>query len=193
MSPVPADPVYPAPYLIFGHIRLRLLWPEGASSKKSVKSVNALPSDLTQFIKSKCDASTLPHAEALGSLIKSMMTYEAEKRSTAEQALSHPFFQITPRDEGEGVRGGAGASNKSTPIPAPAAAGGGGGGGGMIAVGEKAQHGRTLTLADPAAAAAAIVSLGAGGGGGGGGGAESVLGSGGSGRQLRPRKPKTAA
>jgi hypothetical protein len=178
-------------------IRAKLTWPEGAASKKSLKSVSSLPSDVSQVIRLKCDVSTRPHAESLGSLVKCLLVYEADKRMTAEQALQHPFFQIVPPPVAVEVTGGV-SSMKSTPIPAAAVAAGEGdvsrvdqavlgeGGAGAGAGGGEKQ-GKIVTLADPEAAA--VVTLG---GPAGAGGADNVLGSGGSGRQLRPRKPKPA-
>lgn len=70
----------------------RLNWPEGASSKKSVKAVKRMQ-PLHQLILDHGDVTSWPLVDTLCDLISQMLRYGPEDRMTAQQALQHPFFQ----------------------------------------------------------------------------------------------------
>ncbi|XP_020260293.1 serine/threonine-protein kinase AFC2-like isoform X2 [Asparagus officinalis] len=67
--------------------RGRLHWPEGASSRESIKAVSKLPR-LQNLVMQHVDHS----AGDLIDLLKGLLKYEPSERLTAHEALKHPFF-----------------------------------------------------------------------------------------------------
>lgn len=73
--------------------RGRLRWPEGAQSRKNIRSVRKL-ADLKTHIQEVGDPSIRPHLDSFIDLVQGMLQYEPEKRLSAREALKHEFFQI---------------------------------------------------------------------------------------------------
>ncbi|KAG1665923.1 hypothetical protein FOA52_004512 [Chlamydomonas sp. UWO 241] len=69
----------------------RLSWPDSAASKKSVKAVKRM-TGLRQLLLEQGDATSWPHVDSLVDLVTGMLAYEPHQRTTARQALAHPFF-----------------------------------------------------------------------------------------------------
>ncbi|PKI65364.1 serine/threonine-protein kinase AFC2-like isoform X2 [Punica granatum] len=67
--------------------RGRLYWPEGASSRESIRAVNKLPR-LQNLIMEHMDHS----AGDLIHLLRGLLKYDPSDRLTAREALRHPFF-----------------------------------------------------------------------------------------------------
>lgn len=67
--------------------RGKLDWPEGATSRESIKSVLKLPR-LQNLIMQHVDHS----AGDLIHLLQGLLRYDPSDRLTAREALSHPFF-----------------------------------------------------------------------------------------------------
>lgn len=74
-------------------VRGRLNWPEGAQSRKNIRSVRKL-SDLKSHIQELGEPSVRPHLDSFIDLVRGMLQYDPEKRLTAREALKHEFFQI---------------------------------------------------------------------------------------------------
>jgi dual-specificity kinase len=72
----------------------RLAWPDGATSKKSVKAVAKLRG-LRRHLLENGDSSGVPHMELIVDLVSRMLAYEPSERLTAQQALAHPFMQLS--------------------------------------------------------------------------------------------------
>jgi dual-specificity kinase len=72
----------------------RLNWPEGASSRESIRTVRKLPK-LRDFIMQHVDHS----AGLLIDLLQGLLKFEPSERLTALQALRHPFFREDRRYE----------------------------------------------------------------------------------------------
>jgi len=66
----------------------RLNWPEGASSRESIRTVRKLPK-LRDSIKQHVDHS----ADFFIDLLQGLLRFEPSERLTALQALRHPFFR----------------------------------------------------------------------------------------------------
>lgn len=73
--------------------RGRLRWPEGAQSRKNIRSVRKL-ADLKTHIQEVGDSSIKPHLDSFIDLVQGMLHYEPDKRLSAREALKHEFFQI---------------------------------------------------------------------------------------------------
>lgn len=67
--------------------RGRLDWPDGATSRDSIKAVLKLPR-LQNLIMQHVDHS----AGDLINLLQGLLKYEPSERMSAEEALRHPFF-----------------------------------------------------------------------------------------------------
>lgn len=78
-------------------VRGRLNWPEGAQSRKNIRSVRKL-ADLRTHIEDLGDPSVKPHLLSFIDLVQGMLQYDPEKRLTAQEALKHEFFQ-TPLNQ----------------------------------------------------------------------------------------------
>ncbi|XP_031405116.1 serine/threonine-protein kinase AFC3 isoform X2 [Punica granatum] len=66
----------------------RLNWPEGASSRESIRAVTKLNS-LQKLISRYAG----PTTSSLSCLLQGLLKYEPSERLTAREALSHPFFK----------------------------------------------------------------------------------------------------
>ncbi|KAL4457537.1 hypothetical protein ABPG75_012402 [Micractinium tetrahymenae] len=71
----------------------RLNWPDGAESKKSVKTVQRLKR-LRDYLRQHCEDAVKPHLDTIVDLLRSMLQFRAADRVTAAEALRHPFFQL---------------------------------------------------------------------------------------------------
>lgn len=67
--------------------RGRLDWPDGASSRESIKAVTKLPR-LQNLVMRHVDHS----AGDIIDLLQGLLRYEPSDRLTAQEALRHPFF-----------------------------------------------------------------------------------------------------
>ncbi|RWW39397.1 hypothetical protein BHE74_00055283 [Ensete ventricosum] len=67
--------------------RGRLNWPEGATSRESIKAVQRLPR-LQNIVMQHVDHSA---GDAID-LLQGLLRYEPSERMTAREALGHPFF-----------------------------------------------------------------------------------------------------
>eukprot|EP00250_Pteridium_aquilinum_P003611 c13916_g2_i3 orf=495-797(+) len=74
----------------------KLNWPEGATSKESVRAVRK-QLRLQDLIMEHADHS----ASLLTDLLLQLLKYDPTERPTAEEALRHPFFQIARRRHGK--------------------------------------------------------------------------------------------
>jgi len=72
----------------------RLAWPDGATSKKSVKAVSKLRA-VRRHLLENGDSSAVPHVDLLVDLVTRLLAYEPGDRLTAPQALAHPFMQLS--------------------------------------------------------------------------------------------------
>lgn len=72
-----------------------LLWSQLAKGDKrklrAVGRLKPIPEHLERWV----DPDVLSHVNVIADLVTKLMTYEPQKRLTAEQALIHPFFDIT--------------------------------------------------------------------------------------------------
>ncbi|GMH35532.1 hypothetical protein BSKO_03400 [Bryopsis sp. KO-2023] len=73
-------------------VRGRLNWPEGAQSRKNIRSVRSLLK-LKALIHELGDKSVRPHLDLFLDLVGKMLCYEPSKRITAREALKHEFFK----------------------------------------------------------------------------------------------------
>eukprot|EP00742_Colponemidia_sp_Colp-10_P010311 GILJ01011318.1.p1 GENE.GILJ01011318.1~~GILJ01011318.1.p1 ORF type:complete len:375 (+),score=32.29 GILJ01011318.1:26-1126(+) len=64
----------------------RLNWPEGASSKESLRAVGKMLT-LEDMVR--------PEHIELARLVKYLLTFDPNERPTAQEALAHPFFRIS--------------------------------------------------------------------------------------------------
>lgn len=71
----------------------RLDWPEGAASRKSVRSVNKLR-ELRALLTQRCDSEGGQGVEELVDLVRAMLQYEPAQRMSAAATLSHPFLTM---------------------------------------------------------------------------------------------------
>jgi dual-specificity kinase len=99
----------------------RLDWPEGATSRKSMRAVNKL-SDLHTLLSQRCEVAAGDRGvDELADLVRAMLQYEPSERMSAAAALAHPFLTLdlpTP----PGVDGGGGAMDPTPEPPLLAAA-----------------------------------------------------------------------
>ncbi|XP_062164574.1 serine/threonine-protein kinase AFC3 isoform X2 [Alnus glutinosa] len=66
----------------------RLIWPEGAVSRESIRAVNKLHR-LKDLVSQHVESSRCP----LTDLLVNLMKYDPSERLTAREALNHPFFK----------------------------------------------------------------------------------------------------
>ncbi|KAL6215613.1 hypothetical protein ACLB2K_015042 [Fragaria x ananassa] len=71
----------------------RLNWPLGAVSRESIRAVKKLDS-LKEMVSRHVGPSK--SSSALTDLLYGLLNYDPSERLTAQQALAHPFFKITP-------------------------------------------------------------------------------------------------
>lgn len=69
----------------------RLNWPDGASSRTSIRNVRRLL-PLRQWIGDVGDRSVKPYLEEFVHLVASLMAFEPSERISAKEALHHRFF-----------------------------------------------------------------------------------------------------
>eukprot|EP00877_Chromochloris_zofingiensis_P013582 jgi/Chrzof1/8478/Cz03g12050.t1 len=74
-------------------VRGRLNWPDGATSKKSLRSVRRL-ADLHTMIVERCEPGARAHATSLADLVTGMLRCDPSSRITAAEALRHSFCQV---------------------------------------------------------------------------------------------------
>ena len=69
----------------------RLNWPDGASSRKSIRAVRRLL-ELRQWIEDVGTKSVRPFLDDFVDLVAELMRFEPEARVQAKDALNHKFF-----------------------------------------------------------------------------------------------------
>lgn len=79
--------------------RTRLDWPRGPYKENMVANVRKL-TKLKWMIKELVDESMKAYTDSFLDLMQGLLTYDPEKRLTANQALKHPFFRINLKNEG---------------------------------------------------------------------------------------------
>lgn len=77
-------------------VRGRLNWPEGAQSRKNIRSVRKLM-ELKTLVQELGDRSVIAHLDTFVDLVEKLLCYEPSKRITAREALKHEFFKIPAR------------------------------------------------------------------------------------------------
>lgn len=69
----------------------RLNWPEGASSKRSLRAVDKIK-PLREYLRLCGDKTLLPYLDVTVDLCSKLMAWDPTKRLNSVQALKHPFF-----------------------------------------------------------------------------------------------------
>jgi dual-specificity kinase len=103
----------------FRHAR-ELNWPEGSSSRDSVRAVRKLRR-LGELVAAQAAGARAGAGAALADLVAGLLQYEPGARLTAAQALRHPFFAEGggAGGAGAGAAGASGAGALPPPLPPP--------------------------------------------------------------------------
>ncbi|KAK9804159.1 hypothetical protein WJX73_006474 [Symbiochloris irregularis] len=101
--------------------RYRLDWPGGASSSRSVRAVEKMPS-LNSLLRSNTDASVRADVRSLTDLLTRMLRYDPSQRLTAHACLQHSFFEVSqpPSQRPSAMRDTPSARSVSAAADAPA-------------------------------------------------------------------------